>query len=123
MKLITAILLPPLALSLAVCASCGFNSSPGDGEKVGQIVKLANTGMIYKTWEAEIIRGGFQGASGVNGTAFDFTIESPALADTVRAYMEAQREVRITYRSEGIWRVGRSDTGHFLTTITPVTKP
>ena len=106
--------------AFATCASCGANTSPGDGEKVGQIVKLARVGMISKTWEGEIVRGGFQGAAGVNGQSFDFTVEGDSLADVVRQYMEAQREVRIRYRTEGIFSSFRTESGgHFLASIEP----
>lgn len=33
--------------------SCGLNS-PGNGEKVGQIVRLSKHGIFNKTWEAQI---------------------------------------------------------------------
>jgi hypothetical protein len=109
-------------LGLLVVAGCGLNTSPGDGEKVGQIVKLSRVGMIDKTWEGQIVRGGFQGASGVNGQAFEFTVEDEGLAKEVGALMEAQAEVKIRYRSEGIWSSFRSESGgHFLVSIERVT--
>lgn len=110
-------------LMFALFGACGVNTSPGDGEKVGQIVKLAKVGMMAKTWEAEIVRGGFQAGGGVNGQAFDFTVENEADANRLRSFMEAQREVTIKYRSEGVWSSWRSESGgHFLVSIDTAVK-
>src|SRR3954464_191807 len=107
-------------LSVVALSACEINTSPGDGEKVGQIVKLSRVGMSSKTWEGEIVRGGFSGGGGVNGQAFDFTVEDDSLAARVRSFMEAQQEVRIRYRSEGIYSVSRSESGgHFLVSTEP----
>lgn len=110
-----------IALFTLTLAACGVNTAPGDGSKVGQIVKLAKLGMFAKTYEAEIIRGGFQNGSGANGQAFDFTIETEELAKQVKDAMDAQTEVIITYRSEGLWSACRSEGGgNFLTSIRPL---
>ncbi len=110
-------------LALASLTACEINTSPGDGEKVGQIVKLSKVGMFSKTWEGQIVRGGFQGGGGVNGQAFDFTVESDSLAAEVAGFMEHQTEVKINYRSEGIYAMTRSESGgHFLVKIQPLAK-
>lgn len=103
---------------LVVTAACGVNTSPGEGEKVGQIVKLSKIGLISKTWEGEIVRGGFQSGGGVNGQAFYFTIESEADAARVRGFMEKQTEVRLKYRTEGFYAIRRTESGgDFLVSI------
>jgi Spy/CpxP family protein refolding chaperone len=110
-----------LSLMPIAFASCRLNTSPGDGVKVGQIVKLSKQGMFYKTYEAQIIRGGFQNGSGSNGQAFDFTVETEELAAKVRDAMDNQTEVMIGYRSEGVYSLTRSESsGDFLTSIRPL---
>ena len=89
----------------------------GGGEKIGSITRLQRTGVFCKTWEGEIIRGGLNSGSGVVGTAFHFTIEDDGLAQQVQKAMEAQQEVKISYKREGI-TFCRSDSGNnFLTKI------
>lgn len=89
----------------------------GNGEKIGMITKIAKQGVFCPTWEAEIVRGGFSGGSGVNGQAFHFTIENDAQAEEIRKAMEEQREVKIHYRSE-FATFCRSDSGNdFLTKL------
>jgi hypothetical protein len=112
------------ALALFVVFGCGVNTSPGEGDKVGQIVRLQRVGMASKTWEGEIIRGGMSGGSGVIGmTPFDFTIENEELATAVRGFMDNQTEVTIHYRSEGVYSACRTESrGHFLVSIEPAKK-
>jgi predicted small secreted protein len=116
-------LLLVLVVSFTVSA-CGVNTSPGDTEKVGQIVKVSKVGLVNKTWEAELVRGGFSNGGGVNGQAYDFTIESDSLAAVAKSYMESQREVKVRARHEALWSVARSESdGHFATSVdTTVTK-
>ncbi len=111
-----------ITLSLIFIVGCGINPSPGTGEKVGQIVKIANRGLIWKTFEAELIRGGMSGGSGSFGTTpFDFTIEDADMAKKAEGYMNSQTEVKIKYRMEGVWACARSESdGHFLISIEPL---
>lgn len=106
-------------------AGCGRpNSSPGKGEKIGQVVKLSQQGIFCQTWEGQLIRGGMTGGSGAFGLVpFDFTVESDELAQKVQKYMQDQTEVIIKYRMEGLYSWCRSDSyGHFLNSIEPAKK-
>lgn len=109
-------------VTVLALSSCGINTSPGTGSKVGQIVKLAKVGMVSETWEAELIRGGLTNGSGAVGSApFDFTIEGDEAAALVGKFMHDQTEVEVNYRTEGLFAATRSESnGHFLVTIAPV---
>lgn len=92
----------------------------GGGEKVGTITRLNRQGLICKTWEGEIIRGGLNTGSGVMGQAFHFTIEDDGLAKEVEKAMNSQQEVKISYKMEAI-TICRSDSqNYFLTKIEPL---
>ena len=94
----------------------------GGGEKIGSITRLQRTGVFCKTWEGEIIRGGLNSGSGVVGNAFHFTVEDDTIAQQVQKAMEAQQEVKITYKKEG-FSFCRSDSGnYFLVKIEPLNK-
>lgn len=43
-----------LVLVLFTLTSCGINTSPGNGEKIGQIVRARKTGIFCKTWGSRI---------------------------------------------------------------------
>lgn len=102
-----------LAASLLL-AGCG---DKGSGEKNGTITKLATTGFFCKTHEMEIQRGGLQGGTGVNGAAFDVTIEDPKLYEIAKAAIKTGAEVQITYHTE-LNSFCRSDSqDNFLTSI------
>jgi hypothetical protein len=86
------------------------------GQKIGVITKLAQEGLFVKTWEAEMIRGGIQNGSGVNGGSFHFTIENPELLEKVKQAMDTQTEVEISYSKEAITFI-RSESDYFLKDI------
>lgn len=74
----------------------------GSGEKIGMVTKLAQQGVFCKTWEGEIVRGGMNGGTGVNGSSFHFTVTDESLVKKVQQAMEGQHEVKISYRTEWI---------------------
>lgn len=108
------------ALSFFTLSGCGFNT-PSNGEKIGQIVRVNKEGILNKTWEGQLIRGGFTDGSGTVGTVpFEFTIEDETLANKVQEYMKNQIEVIVEYRTEGVYSLSRSGSnGNFLTNIKP----
>jgi hypothetical protein len=72
-----------------------------NGEKIGTVVKLAKEGIICKTWEGEIIRGGMNNGSGSFGTRpFYFTVESPELLKKIQNALDSQKEIKIKYHQE-----------------------
>lgn len=114
-------------VALMLVAACAISLSPGEGEKIGQVVKLSKVGLFSKTWEGQLIRGGMNGGSGSFGTTpFDFTVEGDSLVSLVTKYMQDQTEVVIKYRHEGVWSCFRSQAadgdGTFLISITPAPK-
>jgi hypothetical protein len=108
---------------LALLPGCGLNPNNGTGLKVGQIIALHHTGLFYKTYECEIIKGSFSQGSGANGGAFWFTIEDEDMAKAAQKYMDNQTEVKLKYRTEGCYSSCRSDSGgDFAIDLNP-TKP
>lgn len=83
--------------SLLFISGCGSGCNSGDGKKIGQIVKIGEHGVVCPTYEAEIIRGGFSGGSGVNGLALDFTIKDEKLYQALIVSMEKQQEIELSY--------------------------
>lgn len=88
-----------VAVLIAGLALVGCKDT-GSGEKIGVVTKIAKHGFFCKTWEGEIVRGGMTGGTGVNGQAFHFTVQDPALVEKVHESMLAQSEVKLTYRTE-----------------------
>lgn len=70
------------------------------GEKIGNIVKLGKQGLLIKTNEAELIRGGMNNANGSFGRPFDFTIEDESLLGKIQYALDNQKSVRIKYHKE-----------------------
>lgn len=98
-----------LYFSVCFLCSCTVRTDPGIGKKVGRIVNVSKQGLISKTWEATVIRGGLSDGSGVIGLPLEITIESEGLAMEAMKCMEDQAEVIILYRVEFISSLFRSE--------------
>src|SRR5260221_2960693 len=72
----------------------------GEGQKTGISVKLSQEGLFVKTYECELVRGGFSSGSGVNGKSFHFTIENKALVKKIQEAFQNEKEVIIKYHTE-----------------------
>ncbi len=83
------------------------------GDKVGVIVKCANEGLLIKTYECELIRGGMQGGSGSFGKSFHFTVENRKDIPVLEDALNNQREVHITYHKE-LLTMFRSETDNYF---------
>jgi prepilin-type N-terminal cleavage/methylation domain-containing protein len=107
-----------IAIIIASCGGVCFNN-PADGTKIGQIVKVTHSGILCKTWEAELIRGGMNNGSGAFGVQpFNFTISDDSTAGKVIQFMNDQTEVIIDYKTKGIYSPFTSDShGNFLINI------
>lgn len=96
MKLKQLLLACVTSISL-LSSGCGSGFESGEGKKIGQIVKIGSHGFFCSTYEAELIRGGFNSGSGVNGNALNFTIKSKKLYEQLTDAMENQSEVELHY--------------------------
>jgi hypothetical protein len=101
--------------SLLFISGCGSGCNSGDGKKIGQIVKIGKHGVFCSTYEAELIRGGFNGGSGVNGTALDFTIKDKKLYQALVDSMENQQEIELTYEKRYLSGPCYSETNFIAT--------
>lgn len=108
--------------SILFLSGCGSGTSSGKGKKIGQIVKIGHHGLFCGTYEAELIRGGFNGGSGVNGSSLNFTIKNKKLYDQLVISMENQQEIELTYDMRALYGFCYSDTGIIATDFKVVKK-
>ncbi len=80
------------------------------GEKIGNIVKIGKQGLLIKTNEAELIRGGLNNGNGSFGRPFDFTIEDDQKREVAEKAFDEQKPVRIKYHKELV-TLFRTETG------------
>lgn len=103
-------------LTSLILTGCGGYSS---GEKVGSIVRISRDGIIFKTNEAELIRGGLNNGSGVMGKPFYFTIKDKSLLAVANKAMDENKEIKLTYHSEYIAPLSSTnDDNNFADAIT-----
>ncbi len=110
-------MLKKIALVSMACFALSGCWETQSGEKIGQITRVAQQGAVVKTWEAEIIRGGLSSGSGVNGSAFHFTIENDELLKKVQKAMADQSEVKITFSKEMVSFLRSESNSNFLKSV------
>lgn len=98
------------ALCLCLLTGC-LNTE--NGSKHGYIVKVSKSGLIWGTYEAELIRGGFTDASGANGKSFNFSLGvfSNELVDKANHALAQNKPVALKFHCEAIvapWRGGHA---------------
>ena len=112
-----------LMATITAAGLMGCTHDTGHGEKVGSVIKVAQEGLLFKTNEVEIVRGGMNGGSGsFSTTPLNATINDPGLLAKVKDALDKQYEVRVTYQ-DYLWTPLSSDSSsRYLTGIEPMPK-
>jgi hypothetical protein len=89
------------ALVLLACfplTSCGRNYS--NGSRIGIVTKLSEKGVIWKSWEGEMLMAlpPQAAASGAQPEKFEFNVD-PETVEKVKEAMNSGRRVELVYRS------------------------
>ena len=93
-----------VALVALLLTACNINTSPGDGDKIGQIAKVQRVGMLCKTDEI-LVTGKFGGGE------LHLTVPS-SLLDAVHAANESQAFVKIRYHTDFMDSLCSNETGN-----------
>jgi hypothetical protein len=76
----------------------GCTRITGQGEKVGSVIKVSNEGLLFKTNEVEIVRGGMNNGSGAfSTTPLNVTVNDPGILAKIQDALDKQYEVKVRY--------------------------
>ena len=98
------------------------------GERVGIINKFSYKGVLWKTWEGEMVLGGLRTADGVQAAnLWAFSLDrvrrrgenTEQLSKALNGYMRTGTRVRITYRHKPSPWPWRADTGYLVQSVEP----
>ncbi len=84
-----------------VCFACGAGYS--DGKRSGVITKFSRKGLIWKSWEGEMIQGGLRVVATKDGdqaqaNVWAFHVPEGPFVDRISRAMDAGRPITIHYR-------------------------
>lgn len=99
--------------------SGGGGISMGDGDRVGIVTKLSHRGIVWTTWEGQMILGG-QGT--VTTNVWEFSIDDPNVLKEVQAAVDSQKTVKLTYHQNLLIRPWIGGTTYFVKTVSPIQK-
>ncbi|MBI3142676.1 MAG: 6-phosphogluconate dehydrogenase [Bacteroidetes bacterium] len=109
---LVAVLLIILGFSLA------YNLNYSDGFRSGTVAKLSHKGMIFKTYEGQLLSGGLVagGEGDVASNLWDFSVErgeKQVLADLEKA-VDERYPVKLRYKEKYYKFFWRGDTKYFV---------
>lgn len=112
-------------LRLTICFGGCYGLSKveySDGYRDGTIQKMSKKGVVWKTYEGEMILGGldFQndgsGGGTLNRQSFHFTVSDKKIIDEIEA-LPTGKKIRLHYRQGMTQWVPNGDTTYFVTSI------
>jgi hypothetical protein len=80
-----------------VAAANGVGRGYSDGVRVGQVYKLSRKGLIWKSWEAEMLSGQAADQPGAPAVRWEFTIRDPAVVAEAREAQTTGKTTKVTY--------------------------
>lgn len=97
-----------IAIVVGAIGGCAGGCSVSDGTRKGTLTKCSYKGIIMKTYEAEMVMGGFrQGANGSGANVWDFSVrrDNPNRDEIVKALngaLEQDQNVTVKYK-QSLW--------------------
>lgn len=97
------------------------NVNMSEGYRDGTVRKLSCTGLVWKTWEIEMLGDGMRVVGGENTgrvylETFQYTVTDPAVVSELEKIPPGQK-VRLHYRKQGAAWVSRGETPYFVTRV------
>lgn len=116
-----------LILGLAVLGVCLILASLSfsDGDRAGTITKFSRKGYLFKTYEGEMLVGGFADGTGqLNAEKFEFSVRpgQDSVVTTLQDAMLNGRRVRVKYEEKYFRFVWMGDTKYFITDVDVATE-
>lgn len=110
-----------LLLGVLWFISTGYYSS---GERAGTISKFSERGYIFKTWEGQLMEGGYSGDTGSLSPRFwDFSAKSGEVVEKVRKALSTGERVTLQFEEKFVKFPWNGDTKYILTDVVFLGKP
>jgi hypothetical protein len=110
----------------ALCGGCAGLSAVkySDGERVGTVTKFSNRGLLWKTWEGELLMGGVVRDSDGHAAAnvWQFSVTDPAVVRELQEAQDAGEPVRLQYTQNMTSMPWSGDTSYRVIRVTRVKK-
>ena len=114
-KIISTVLIV-LVLGLLIGSYFTFGSF-SDGNRAGTVIKLSHKGMVFKTYEGELIQ---RTLSNAPGDTWHFSVSDPAIVAQINDAMAHNQHVNLIYCEKYYKFFWQGDTDYFVTGITVV---
>lgn len=94
--------------------------SYSEGDRAGTVSKFSQKGYVFKTWEGELLQGGFsEGTGQLNAKEFLFTV-GPARDSVITRLKEAMlngKRVRLHYQEKYFRFFWMGDSKYYITEV------
>jgi hypothetical protein len=113
------------AIFFTTACACGRGYS--EGERTGTITKLSNKGLVWKSWEGEMVLGGMRAGTDGNGNAtlganvWAFTVLDYRLVKPISEAQQAGKPVTVHY-VQWLMNGPSRDTDYEVTAVEPVAR-
>jgi hypothetical protein len=81
-------------------SSQGVNPHYSDGVRAGTVTKLSNKGLIWKSWEGELLVGGMRESSDGKSMVpniMEFNVSDPSIIEKLQSAIDSGQKVVLTY--------------------------
>ncbi|MCY7352370.1 MAG: hypothetical protein LH606_17185 [Cytophagaceae bacterium] len=94
--------------------------SYSEGDRAGTVSKFSQKGYVFKTWEGELLQGGFsEGTGQLNAKEFLFTVSSgrDSVTTKLKEAMLNGKRVRLHYQEKYFRFFWMGDSKYYITEV------
>jgi hypothetical protein len=89
----------PILAAIALTGCINYS----DGARVGVVQKISHKGIVFKTYEGELVQAGIRArANGAVTDIWKFSVQDPAVVKQVEQAAETGQPVKLTYEQD-VW--------------------
>lgn len=104
-----------LFLAVIWFVSTGYYSS---GDRAGTISKFSERGYLFKTWEGQLMEGGYSGETGSLTPRFwDFSTTEESVVNKIREALATGERVTLIYQEKFVKFPWNGDTKYMVTDV------
>ncbi len=112
-----------LIISAICVGSCSSIGNYSNGDRLGTITKLSHKGIIWSTWEGELVMGGVKADNNSGGSVanvWEFSVTDSVIAEQIQKAMDSGTVIKLHYNQVLIAKPWNGSTTYYVDKVSTV---
>ena len=113
------IVIAMMMIIITILLGGGGLGSYSDGDRVGIITKFSHKGILWTTWEGEMVMGGVR-AGGNVANVWEFSVTDQTIVARLQETIASGKAVKLHYKQILVARPWNGSTTYYVDSVVPI---